>query len=170
MSSDAPRTVTDTLGDGTTALPDDPRILQQMVRELLDVLLNTQRENEELRHRLDLLLQRLHGPRPQRFDPNQPLLLPELLKPEDPHPADDPAVADQAAEPVHEQNPASKTKQRGHGRKAIPKNLPVYTVEHKLTEAECTCPECGKPLLPCAEEVGVAAELGAAPLPVAPPA
>src|SRR6516164_2448652 len=65
--------------DAAASLPDDPVILQQMIRELLDVLTQTRHENEQLQHRLDLLLRRLYGPRTERFDPNQPLLFPDAF-------------------------------------------------------------------------------------------
>jgi transposase len=38
----------------TAALPDDPVILQRMIYELLDVLRQTRREDEQLQHRLNL--------------------------------------------------------------------------------------------------------------------
>ena len=43
------------------------------------VLRQTRHENEQLQHRLDLLLRRLYGPRTERFDPNQPLLIPDAF-------------------------------------------------------------------------------------------
>jgi len=55
-------------------LPDDPAMLKGMVLELLASLHQQQRDNEGLRHRLDLLLRRLYGPRGARFDPKQLLL------------------------------------------------------------------------------------------------
>src|SRR3954451_17234428 len=63
------------------ALPDDPVLLQQMVREVPAALRQPRRENEQLQHRLDLLLRRLYGPRTERFDPNQPLLIPDAFEP-----------------------------------------------------------------------------------------
>src|SRR5262249_16074161 len=63
----------------TAPLPADPAILQPMIRELLDVLRQPRHENEQLQHRLDLLLRRLYGPRTERFDPNQPLLFPDAF-------------------------------------------------------------------------------------------
>jgi hypothetical protein len=39
-----------------TGLPDDPVILKRMVIELLTTLRETRQDNEQLRHRLDLLL------------------------------------------------------------------------------------------------------------------
>jgi transposase len=70
----------------TTAepLPDDPTTLKRMVLELLASLHEQQRDNEALRHRLDLLLRRLYGPRGERFNPAQPLLFVEMAAGQDP--------------------------------------------------------------------------------------
>src|ERR671912_263473 len=84
MSEDARPTTPETLADPTAALPTDPVILQQMIVELLAVLRDTRRQNEDLQHRLDLLLRRLYGPRTERFDPNQPLLIPDACETVDP--------------------------------------------------------------------------------------
>jgi transposase len=71
MSTEVVPNPSNPLSDATASLPNDPVILQQMIRELLDVLRQTRHENEQLQHRLDLLLRRLYGPRTERFDPNQ---------------------------------------------------------------------------------------------------
>src|ERR1700710_2230794 len=81
MSEDAHPTSPETPADPAAALPDDPVILRQMVLELLAALRDTRRQNDELQHRLDLLLRRLYGPRTERFDPNQPLLIPDAFEP-----------------------------------------------------------------------------------------
>jgi transposase len=142
MSTDITSTPAPPLTDATAPLPDDPVILQQIVLELLDVLQRTRHENEELRHRLDLLLRRLYGPRTERFDPNQPLLIPDAFY--------DPSAtashgAPPAADPRPEERAGAKEKQRGHGRTALPKDLPRVPVLYELTEAERRCPECGEP-------------------------
>src|SRR3954462_15089716 len=80
MSEDDRATTPEAPADPTAVLPDDPAILRQMVVELLAVLRDTRRQNEELQHRLDLLLRRLYGPRTERFDPNQPLLIPDAFE------------------------------------------------------------------------------------------
>src|ERR1700745_3511909 len=90
MSTDLTPTPVPLLPDATAPLPDDPVILQQMVLELLDVLHRTRHENEQLQHRLDLLLRRLYGPRTERFDPNQPLLIPDAFDAADAPAAQDP--------------------------------------------------------------------------------
>ncbi len=48
-----------------------------MIVELLAALKQAQHECDGLRQRLDQLLRRLYGPKAERFDPNQPWLLPE---------------------------------------------------------------------------------------------
>src|SRR3954453_53356 len=80
MSEDVRPAMPETPADPTAALPDDPAILQQMVLELLAALRDTRRQNAELQHRLDLLLRRIYGPRTERFDPNQPLLIPDAFE------------------------------------------------------------------------------------------
>ena len=142
MSTEAVPTPSVPLSDTTASLPDDPVILQQMIRELLDLLRQTQHENEQLQHRLDLLLRRLYGPHTERFDPNQPLLIPDAF--------DAPATpASQGTSPAGDPEPeaiaSTKKKQRGHGRKELPKNLPRVKVVHELNDTERRCPECGEP-------------------------
>jgi transposase len=121
----------------TAALPDDPVILQQMIYELLDVLRQTRREDEQLQHRLNLLLRRLYGPRTERFDPRQIPLLPEVFEPETPETTD-------AAPPAPEPRKEPAKKARPHGRRPLPKDLPREPRIHDLTEAERRCPECGE--------------------------
>src|SRR5271166_3957181 len=58
----------------TSALPDDLVVLKQMIAELLRALRGERRDHEETRQRLDALLKRLYGPRPQPVDPHQMLL------------------------------------------------------------------------------------------------
>jgi transposase len=140
MSTDVGLVNNDFPTDATAQLPDDPVILQQMIRELLIALRQTRHENEDLQHRLDLLLRRLYGPRTERFDPNQPLLIPDAFEPQDTIAKSEEPPVDTAAVP----EPATDApKRRGHGRKGLPKNLPRVPILHVLTEAERCCPECG---------------------------
>src|SRR6266498_521453 len=69
-------------------LPDDPATLKRMVMELLASLHERDRDIEALRHRLDLLLRRLYGPRGERFDPCQLLLFAEPAAGQDGDPGD----------------------------------------------------------------------------------
>src|SRR5436190_16950795 len=99
-------------------LPDEPALLKQMIIELLTALQQSQHECDGLRHQIDQLVRRLYGPKAERFDPNQPWLLPEV--------APDADQVDPPAEPtVVESEPAtSKPARPGHGRKPLPKDLP----------------------------------------------
>jgi transposase len=116
-------------------LPDDVATLQRMVLELLASLQQRDRDNEALRHRLDLLLRRLYGPRGERFDPNQPLLFAE------PDAGPDTAVA-APTEPAAAANP--KRRCRPHGRRRLPETLPRESRHHELPEAARICSGCGQ--------------------------
>jgi transposase len=116
-------------------LPDDVATLQRMVLELLASLHEHRRDNDALRHRIDLLLRRLYGPRGERFDPNQPLLFAEMA------PSQDATVAVPTA-PALTTEPARRC--RPHGRRRMPESLPRKPRHHELSEAERVCPGCGQ--------------------------
>src|SRR4051794_18222768 len=136
MSEGAGPLTPETPADPTAALPDDLAILRQMVCELLDALRQARRENEQLQHRLDLLLRRLYGPRTERFDPNQPLLIPDAFEPMAP------AVSEpgNAVPPEPEPGAVPKKKPRPHGRRALPQHLRRVPRAYELTEPERRCP------------------------------
>jgi transposase len=140
MSEDVRPTTPEPLADPAAALPDNPVILQQMVLELLAALRDTRRQNDELQHRLDLLLRRIYGPRTERVDPNQPLLIPDAFEPAAP----EISQSGNAIRSEPERAPAPKKPSRPHGRGALPKNLPRVPRVYELTEAERRCPECGE--------------------------
>jgi transposase len=124
-------------------LPDDPVILKQMILELLATLQQERADRDSLRHRLDLLLKRLYGPRQERFDPNQLNLFGDTAG-EDTSPGPDVAAA---AEPE-----ASPRQARPHGRRRLPTNLPRETRHYELPAAERICATCGQVRV----EIGVA--------------
>jgi transposase len=121
-------------------LPNDVAVLQAMIHELLATLHKANRDRDGLQQRLDLLLRKLYGPKAERFDPNQPWLLPEMAP--DAAPAEPAAAAPVAAEAADDQATTQKTKGKGHGRKGLPKELRRERVEHTLSEAERLCPCC----------------------------
>jgi transposase len=120
-------------------LPDDPAVLKRMIAELLEALKKEQYEREGLQQRLDQLLRRLYGPKAERFDPNQPWLLPELA----PGAADNAAAPPAPTEPAASDTTATKPRRPGHGRKPLPADLPRRRFEHTLSEAQRLCPDCG---------------------------
>lgn len=123
--------------DALPPLPDDVAVLKAMIRELLESLKTERREREGLAQRLDLLLRKLYGPKAERFDPNQPWLIPEMA----PDAADTETATDAPPAAAADATP-TKAKRPGHGRKPLPADLPRRREEHTLSEAERLCPCC----------------------------
>lgn len=115
-------------------LPDDVATLKRLVLELLATVQQDQRDKEALHDRIHRLLQRLYGPRGERFDPSQLLLFAERAAGQEPAPPP-PAQPDQQHQ--------SKRRAKPHGRRRLPDNLPRQPKHHELTEAERLCAGCG---------------------------
>lgn len=122
-----------------TPLPDDPGVLKQMIAELLRALRQERRDRQEVQQRLDALLKRLYGPRPEPINPAQPLLFAE----------DTPMSAEAAPSPptvtLVEDEPLSRRGKdnRPHGRRRPARELRREPRRYELTAAERLCPECG---------------------------
>ena len=130
MSTDVSvATSTATTNPAAPLLPSDLAVCHSMIVELLDALAKEQRQREGLQQRLDQLLRRLYGPKAERFDPNQPWLLPELANA-------DTNGATPVSPPPTETNEATtataKPKRPGHGRTKLPESLPRRRIEHRL--------------------------------------
>jgi transposase len=123
-------------------LPDDPDTLKGMIRELLAMLHNRDRELSGVRQRLDQLLRRLYGPKGERFRPDQPSLFDGSVEP----------ASVPIATPVPVVSPTSTAAKRGHGRRRLPADLPRERVVHDLAEAEKVCPCCQSPRVTIGEE------------------
>jgi transposase len=140
--------LTDGADPASVPLPDDVAVLHAMIRELLLAMRQTRHERDGLQERLDLLLRKLYGPKAERFNPNQPWLLPELAPgAADPHAA---AAAEAATAAAGADEPVKK---KGHGRQRLPADLRRQRVEHTLAEAERICPCCGEVCPKFGEEV-----------------
>jgi transposase len=121
-----------------------------MIVELLDALKKSQHECAGLQQRLDQLLRRLYGPKAERFDPNQPWLLPELATA---HADTNGATAAPTPAADNDAATAAKPKRPGHGRKPLPADLPRRRTEHALPEAQRVCPCCGEVCRQFGEEI-----------------
>jgi len=141
MNAAAPPSVPCTTGSGplptAAQLPDDSATLKHFILELLATLRQERRDREQLQHRLAQLLQRLYGPRGERFRPDQPLLFAELAAAGAEDPAPPPGT-----EPVAEPKP--KRRARPHGRRKLPDHLRRTQQHYTLTEAERLCAGCGQ--------------------------
>jgi len=115
-----------------------------LIEELTATVRLQEREKAQLVHRVQQLLQRIYGSRSEKIDPAQLLLFAEA------------AMKDAAAEAVAaaEAQPADpKPKQKGHGRKKPPVELPRLPIEHPVPEADKVCPRCGEARLRIGEEI-----------------
>jgi transposase len=120
-------------------LPDDVPTLKGMVVELVGTLRQERLDKDALRQRVALLVQRLYGPRTERFRPDQPLLFGDAVAAADP----EPTAATPASSQADEQHPPRKRRARPHGRRKLPQDLPRRPVHHELSEAERLC-VCGQ--------------------------
>jgi transposase len=120
-------------------LPNDVTILKHMIVEMAVTLHQERLDKEALRHRVHLLLQRIYGPRQERFNPDQLLLFADASESGDAA-AQPPVVLESA-----ELEPSSPPRRRArpHGRGKPPAELPRRPIHHELTEAERLC-ICGQ--------------------------
>ena len=129
----------------TIDLPEDPTLCHELIRQLHDTVLRSQRRIEKLEHQLAQLLRARYGPRSERVDESQlALFAKEFLEAE----LDD-AANTQGNEDVV---PPRKTGKR-RGRKPLPKNLPRKRLVHELSAEEVACPCCHQPRTKISEEV-----------------
>jgi transposase len=101
-----------------------------------------------VQQRLDLLLRKLYGPKAERFNPEQPWLLPEMAT----------DAAAETTESPKEESPtaddaAKKRPRHGGGRKKLPDDLERIRIEHTLREAERMCPCCNQVCVKFGEDV-----------------
>src|SRR6516162_8141461 len=118
--------------NSSPALPDDPALLKQINRELLDLVATLQQKNDSLQQQLEQLRRRLAGHKSEKLHPNQPLLFPEL-------------AAAAPRDTVVSQPPAAEEtlrKRRGHGRNGLNPKLRRERRVYELEENQRRCP-CG---------------------------
>jgi transposase len=133
-------------------LPDDPKVLQQMVLDLLAQLDRESTERTKIETLLRELLEARRSRKSEQLSADQLALFEELLrarqaKAESPDKGDD---SDDDAAGGATGNTAAKKKTGG--RQALPKNLQRERIVHDLAEEEKHCASCEKDLRPIGEE------------------
>ncbi len=120
----------------SAALPDDLAAAHQVINDAQQRITKLQRENDWLRHRLDVLSRRLFGKRTEQLSPDQLTLAYEQLENEieKAHEPDGPASVEA---------PAAGTSRTRRGRRSIPKNIRRVDVVVDIPEEEKTCADCG---------------------------
>lgn len=129
------------------ALPEDIEIAHRMIRDLLEQLRSSRRNEDQLRQRIEDLIRQFYGRKAEKVDPDQLLLFAAddltRFRPEEPEQS--------GAADGPENHPAPPKRKRG--RRALPKNLPRRRILHEIPEAERLCPCCNDPMGPIREEV-----------------
>ena len=133
-------------------LPEDPKVLQQMV---LDLMLQLDRESAE-RTKIETLLRELldakRSRKSEQLSADQLALFAELL-----HARQAPAASPGKEDDSDDDAAGGATgdfapKKKAGGRQPLPKNLQRERIVHDLAEAEKHCPHCQKDLRPIGEE------------------
>ena len=123
-------------------LPDDVVILQGMVTELSGKLDDRDRIIERLKHELLLLRHWRFGRKSEKLDSGQLSLFGSIA-------LEETSREEERELPV----PAAKMKGKGHGRKALPSDLPVERVVVGPPAGELVCSPCGSEKIRISEEV-----------------
>lgn len=127
MSTDATTSVHE-----AAHLPDDPAVLQQMLRELLATVAQLRSTIDKQQAHIHYLVRMTFGRRSERIE--GPTLFDSLAGAE--------AIAESA--PAAEAPTVAVQKRPGHGRRKRPVDLPRAVEVHDLSEAEKPCPCCGQ--------------------------
>lgn len=69
------------------------------------------------------------------------------------HPLREASAIDQSPAAEVVDSPAPSGRRRGHGRRRLPDSLPLRRIIHELSEAERSCPCCGKQRAKVSEEI-----------------
>jgi transposase len=127
-----------------SSLQSERRVLHEERQLLSDQLERTRRENEQLKHKLDVLCRRLFGRKSEKVDPSQLRLALDLLEAE-PEAESKPLEADSGESPRRERK---RRRGRSTGRQALPPELPRQVVTRDVPEGERVC-ACGaeKPVI-----------------------
>ena len=133
-------------------LPEDPKVLQQMVLDLMAQLDRESTERTKIETLLRELLDAKRSRKSEQLSADQLALFAELLQArqaqaESPGKGDD--SDDGAAGGATGDAPAKK---RPGGRQALPKHLQRERIVHDLAEEEKHCTTCQKDLRPIGEE------------------
>ena len=112
--------------------PRDPAVTEALIQELVATNHQLQTRIDQLRHRIDMLLKQMYGPRADRLNPDQMQLFADLILeppvPPTPLPESPPTIPPEPT-PVR---PAKK----GHGRRTLPDHLPRETTIIDISELE----------------------------------
>jgi len=123
-------------------LPEDPKVLQQMVVGLLAERDSQEQRLRQVQHLLEQLLRARYGARRERVSEHQLFLFAVTI-----------LSAQPQTPPASEKSKNRSTPRSGHGRQRLPPTLERRRVVYDLGEQERQCPQCQGDLRPIGEEV-----------------
>jgi transposase len=130
-------------------LPDNIPLLHQMLQHLGAELKKRDQHIVKLEHRVSGLLRHRFGPRSDRLNPNQLLLIAEeMLKPPEVVPPKKPTIAKKKRRGKH----------KGHGRRRLPADLPRKTIRYPVPLVDRTCQTCATPKVTIGDDKSVQLE------------
>jgi transposase len=112
-------------------LPEDPKVLQQMVVALLAERDSQEQRLRQVQHLLEQLLRARYGPRRERISEHQLFLFAATI-----------LSAQAQTPPASEKSKTGSTPRPGHGRQRLPATLERRRVVYDLGEQERQCPQC----------------------------
>ncbi len=133
-------------------IPEDLAACQALIRQVHESLIVAQQRNDQLTHRLAVLLKARFGPRADRLDPDQLTLFAGAL-------IDKAAATPEPPAETPAKGKAGKARGNGHGRRRFPEELPRVEVVHDLSEEQKPCPCCGQVREQVSQEVHEQLEL-----------
>jgi transposase len=124
------------LPENVETLPDDPKLLKEILLQILTELRDQRNRNAQLEQQYQQLKRMHFGPRSEKVVVGEQGLLPfvQYLTPAPPPPA--------APAPAAGSKPEAKP--NGHGRSRLPAHLPREKIVLERPAAERICPKCGK--------------------------
>lgn len=127
------------------AIPDDLAAYRALIEAQQATIDKQHHEIDKLRHELELFKRYLFGQRRERFveDPRQEKLFA----------LGEASAIDQSPAAEVVDSPIPSGRRRGHGRRRLPDSLPRRRIIHELSEAERSCPCCGKLRVKVSEEI-----------------
>ena len=134
------------LGLDPNQLPDDPKLLRDVISQLLGAVARLERKNAWLQAEVEALFRKLFRKHSEKLDPRQLELVFEAMR--------DLGISQQQLEQLEHEVAAPASRRQGRPvRRPLPKDLPRERVEHTVPEAERCCGACGTELTKIREEV-----------------
>jgi transposase len=127
-------------------LPDDPKLLRDVISQLLGAVARLERKNAWLQAGVEALFRKLFRKHSEKLDPRQLELVFEAMR--------DLWISQQQLETLENEVASPPNRRQGRPvRRPLPKDMPRERVEHALPEAERCCGACGAELTKIREEV-----------------